>query len=134
MEIIRTIKRYSTAVSVFKAYTYFDLFKQAFTIPYDMFFKDGKSGLPLNIALFVTLRCNAGCTICNVAEILNDKNIPDISIEKIEELINQVKDFRPSIILFGGEPTIRKDLGRIIELFKRSEMSVGMFTNGTILN
>jgi MoaA/NifB/PqqE/SkfB family radical SAM enzyme len=134
MDLIRTVKRYSTAVSVFKAYTYLDLLKQVFTIPFDMYMRDGKSSMPLNIALFVTLKCNARCSICNLEEILNDSRISDMPIHKIEELIHQVKRFKPSIILFGGEPALRGDLARIIGMFKRSGMSVGMFTNGTALN
>lgn len=134
MELLRTIHRYQTAISVFRAYTYADLARQALTMPYDLYCRDGRSCPPLNIALFVTVRCNARCTMCNLRSLLNDPAMADMPLPRIAQLLDQVQPFRPSFILFGGEPTLRPDLPDIIRMIRERGMSAGMFTNGLVLD
>ena len=68
------------------------------------------------VILFVTSRCNAFCKTCFYHEELNQPG--DLTFEQIE----QVSRTMPAITdlwLSGGEPTLRRDLSEIINLFVR---------------
>ncbi len=94
----------------------------------------GKSSGLLNVALFVTTRCNARCAMCNITDILNDSGNTDISLEKIASFLDDIARYKPSIILFGGEPFVRKDIPDIVRLVNERGLTSGIFTNGTLLN
>lgn len=133
-ELLGLIKRQYVNFRIFKAYSLTTLAKEAFLLPKDMLSWSGASSNVLNIALFVTMRCNAQCSMCNITDVLNDRHMPDIPLEKIERLLDDVKRYRPSIILFGGEPFVRKDIVDIVKAVKKRGLTVGMFTNGTLLD
>lgn len=132
-EVRGLLKRQYNNLKVFRAYSVPALFRELFLMPKDLLSGSGYSSSLMNIALFVTMRCNAKCAMCNVSDVLNDRNMPDIPIAKIEKLLDEVKPYGPSIILFGGEPFVRKDIAEIVRAVKGRGMSVGMFTNGTLL-
>src|SRR4051794_8691783 len=69
------------------------------------------------VILFVTSRCNAFCQTCFYHAELNQPG--DLTFEQIE----QVSLAMPAITdlwLSGGEPTLRRDLSEIINLFVRN--------------
>jgi Fe-coproporphyrin III synthase len=66
------------------------------------------------VIFFVTSRCNAFCETCFYHEELNKKgDLTFEQIEKISRTMPQITD----LWLSGGEPTLRKDLTRIVDLF-----------------
>lgn len=66
------------------------------------------------VIFFVTSRCNAFCETCFYHEELNKKgDLTFEQIEKVSRTMPQVTD----LWLSGGEPTLRKDLTRVIDLF-----------------
>lgn len=132
-ELIGFAKRQYKNFSIFKAYSFGTLCKEAFLFPRDMLASSGRSSNVLNLAIFVTMRCNARCSMCNIHEILNKQGMLDMSMERIVYLLDDVKRYSPSIVLFGGEPFIRQDIVEIVRAVKRRGMSVGMFTNGTLI-
>lgn len=78
------------------------------------------------LIFFVTSGCNLSCNACFYAEKLNMKN--DISFEQIKTVAGSLKQ-SGTIVLTGGEPFLREDLGTIIRLFlRRCQVSVN--TNG----
>ncbi|MEA3347169.1 MAG: radical SAM protein [Candidatus Auribacterota bacterium] len=85
-----------------------------------------------NIAFVeLTNRCNMNCPICitNVPS-MGFEFEPDMEYFKlIFEGLSKL-DPRPSIQLFGGEPTVREDLFDIIRLAKSYGLSVRVVTNG----
>lgn len=119
--------------AIFRAYSLRTLLKEAVLLPRDLLSGSGRSSNLLNIALFVTTRCNARCAMCNVSDILNDGSMPDIPLAKIESLLDDVARYRPGIVLFGGEPSTRRDILEIVAAVKRRGLSAGMFTNGLSL-
>ncbi len=133
-ELCGLIKRQYKNFRIFKAYSASTLLKEAFLFPKDLLSDSGYSSNVLNIALFVTLRCNAKCAMCNISGILNDGNMKDIPLDKIERLLDEVTPYHPSIILFGGEPFIRKDIVDIVRAVKKRGLSTGMFTNGLLID
>lgn len=69
------------------------------------------------VIFFVTSRCNAACETCFYHEELNQKG--DLTFEQIEKMSSTMPQIT-DLWLSGGEPTLRKDVGKIIELFHRN--------------
>lgn len=131
--VLKAIDKQLISIRKFDAWTYSQALKQLFLFPYDYFLRKGKSTMPLNIALFLTLRCNARCSMCNLQDILNKDN-REFSLEQIENLLKQIGKYKPSIVLFGGEPLLRRDFSEIVKMMKKYKLSCGIFTNGTLFN
>jgi len=85
-----------------------------------------------NIAFIeLTNRCNMNCPICIT-------NVPSMGFEfepgmeyfrTLFETLAKL-DPKPSLQLFGGEPTVREDLFEIIRLARSHDLSVRVVTNG----
>ncbi|MBI4881242.1 MAG: radical SAM protein [Planctomycetes bacterium] len=79
----------------------------------------------------VTNRCNANCPICF-------DNVPGLGFEfepplqYFRALFRQLAQYepKPTVCLFGGEPTVREDLFEIIKLARKHELKPWVFTNG----
>ena len=127
------LKKHLINIRIFRAYGYLDLLKEAILFPYDYYFRKGRSFLPLNIALFLTLRCNAKCKMCNLQDILNKDN-KEPNLKQIEDFVKVVKYRKPSFVLFGGEPLLRKDFIDIVKIIKKHKLRCGIFTNGLLFN
>jgi len=130
MKLLSVVRRQLQAVTVFKAYPFTTFLKQAFLFPYDYYLRDGESTFPLNITLFLTLRCNAKCSMCNLRPLLNQNPGVELTFSEIKDLVTQVAPKKPGFILFGGEPFLRKDILDILALVKDHGMTCGIFTNG----
>ena len=84
--------------------------------------------------LDVTSRCNLSCPICLA-------NIPGMHVDfdpplsYFQKVVDQLATWnpKPRINLFGGEPTIRKDLFEIIAMIKKHKMKMNLVTNGIAL-
>jgi len=79
--------------------------------------------------LSISEKCNSDCNICYM------DNIPhkDISFKKIRETIDKLGKGK-NILLFGGEPTVRKDLFKIIKYANKTGNRAIVFTNGLELS
>ncbi len=66
------------------------------------------------VIFFVTSRCNAACETCFYHEQLNQKgDLTFAQIEKTSRSMPKITD----LWLSGGEPTLRKDINKIVDLF-----------------
>ncbi|MDJ0865622.1 MAG: radical SAM protein [Myxococcota bacterium] len=90
-----------------------------------------------NIMIEVTNRCNLDCPAC-----LSDANTMysrDPSVEEILARLPAAKPGflgqlqRPNVVFFGGEPTVRKDLPRLIEAVSEVGYIPRIATNGVRL-
>ncbi|MDP8234267.1 MAG: radical SAM protein [Candidatus Saelkia tenebricola] len=77
------------------------------------------------VLLTITKKCNIHCKIC-YDKLLADRI--DMSLSHIEDKLRFFKN--RTVILFGGEPTVREDLPEIIKLVKLSNNYPVLFTNG----
>jgi MoaA/NifB/PqqE/SkfB family radical SAM enzyme len=81
------------------------------------------------VILFVTSICNARCRTCFYWLELNRKG--DLTFEELTKLSSTMPEFH-DLWVSGGEPFLRKDLARIIQLFYRNNKirDVRIPTNG----
>lgn len=78
------------------------------------------------IILTITNKCNSNCNICFMHE---SKPWDEMNIKDIKYILSKIgKNNR--ILLFGGEPTVRRDLFKIIRLIKKSKNIPILYTNG----
>ncbi len=86
---------------------------------------------PQTIFLDITNRCNLNCPICiaNVSAMGFRYEPPMEYFEKIFSHFGQMNP-RPSVQLFGGEPTVREDLVDIINLAWSYDVRPRVVTNG----
>ena len=67
---------------------------------------------PSFVTFFVTWRCNCKCIMC---DIWKKRQVEELSIQEIENIFKQLKPI-DAIRLSGGEPFLRKDISRIINV------------------
>ena len=81
------------------------------------------------VIFFVTSHCNATCDTCFYWDELNQKG--DLSWEEIVRLSETTPAFT-DLWFSGGEPTLRRELGDIIDLFVRNNgvSHINLPTNG----
>jgi MoaA/NifB/PqqE/SkfB family radical SAM enzyme len=70
------------------------------------------------VILFTTGKCNAKCAMCFYASDM-DKKEEDLSFENIKKLSESAGEIK-RLLLSGGEPTMRKELPEIIEMFYKN--------------
>ncbi len=80
---------------------------------------------PELVVMPVTSGCNLNCPICYVD---THKIQKQLSLDTIKERIDNIKAQR--INIFGGEPTVRRDLPEIISYIRKKRMIPVLFTNG----
>jgi len=86
---------------------------------------------PRMVFLDVTNRCNMNCPICinNTPAMGFVFNPPMAYFEKVLAGLAAM-DPKPTVQLFGGEPTVRDDLFEIIDLCREHGLRVRIVTNG----
>ena len=94
---------------------------------------EGALTAPIKVFLDITNYCNLHCLHC-----LSDskpQNKIFLPYEYIHALIEECHDSGVFIIkLGGGEPLLRDDIWKIVDLIWNKGMAISMSTNGTILN
>ncbi len=88
-------------------------------------------------SLHLTLACNLRCTYCYAGSKVNKSMTPEIAIKSTDFLIANSDEFL-NITFFGGEPTLRFNLIKLVvercyELRGAKPINFGMVTNGTLL-
>ncbi|MEM5879242.1 MAG: radical SAM protein [Candidatus Aenigmatarchaeota archaeon] len=83
---------------------------------------------PLTMTSQITRRCNLNCIYCSESGF-----IPDPSQEELKRMVNNLKGVE-RVIVSGGEPTLRRDLFSILEIYKNNFNVVAMSTNATSID
>lgn len=78
------------------------------------------------VTVALTYKCNLNCPVCYAKA--NENSTSDFEIKDFEK----IKDYE-KVYLTGGEPTIRKDLPKIISLLRSRNKSINLLTNGVKL-
>jgi MoaA/NifB/PqqE/SkfB family radical SAM enzyme len=89
---------------------------------------------PYAVTFYVTHKCNLACSYCTQKE-------PDVFSEELPtretmRLLRRIRKETDSIVITGGEPTLRGDIEEIVEAarFGCKFRSVLLITNGTLLD
>lgn len=86
--------------------------------------------IPVNVMFSVTNRCNGNCIYCKIPQRSNK----ELTTEEIFSLIDQLNKLGTKRLgLWGGEPLIRDDIGKIIDYAKSKDMFVTMDSNGYLV-
>ena len=89
---------------------------------------------PYAVTFYVTHKCNLACSYCTQKE-------PDVFSDELPtretlRLLRRIRRETDSVVITGGEPTLRADIEEIVEAarFECKFRSVLLITNGTLLD
>src|SRR5271167_3148204 len=89
---------------------------------------------PYGVTCYVTHKCNLACSYCTQKE-------PDVFSDELGtadtvRLLGRIRRESDSIVITGGEPTLRADIEEVVEAarFKHKFRSLLLITNGTLLD
>jgi len=93
-----------------------------------------KKFFPQIISWNTTFKCNLKCDHCYINAHPKGE-IEELSTEEGKALIDQIADVsKPTLILSGGEPLLRKDIFELAEYGVKKGLRTVMGTNGTLIN
>lgn len=83
----------------------------------------------LKVEWFITRLCNLSCGYCVIRD--NPRCIPDISTERAIETVRVVSRQWPGapMVIYGGEPTMRDDLHKILLAGRRYRVKLPVISN-----
>lgn len=82
-----------------------------------------------------TTRCNLSCLHCG-SDCKQDSSNPDMPLDDFLKAIDTIKDVPENftVVLTGGEPLLRKDIGEIGRAIRKRGMRWSMVSNGHFYN
>src|SRR5438874_4175639 len=89
---------------------------------------------PYAVTFYVTHKCNLACSYCTQKE--PDVFSDELSTADTLRLLRHIRRETDSIVITGGEPTLRGDIEELVEAarFDCKFRSVLLITNGTLLD
>ncbi len=86
---------------------------------------------PFFLAHAITYSCNSRCKTCTYWQ-MSHKTKDDLTTREVFELLDEAYDFgMRGYYLFGGEPTTRSDIGKVIDYAKKKGFLTTMNTNAS---
>jgi len=86
--------------------------------------------LPVFYNIGISSVCNLHCKFCNQASY---KQKGFTALEKIQKISNQIPKFSDITIVDLGESFLHKDIDMILQIFKKRQNRITLFTNGSFL-
>jgi len=89
---------------------------------------------PYAVTFYVTHKCNLDCSYCTQKE--PDVFSDELPTKQTIQLLKRIRRETDSIVITGGEPTLRADIEELLEAarFECKFRSLLMITNGTLLD
>ncbi|MFH1322407.1 MAG: heme b synthase [Methanobacteriota archaeon] len=87
---------------------------------------------PRLIAWELTNACNLACIHCR-ASAIRDPTPDELSTAEAKHFVDELVEYKPIIILTGGEPLLRSDVYDIAQYASGHGLRVVLATNGTLL-
>ncbi len=107
---------------------YYDVETQRFhTNKLDLNLLQNTMDKPLSVILQITRKCHFNCKFCSEKE-----NIPDPELDDLKIFASNLIGV-PRIFLSGGEPLLRKDFDKVVEIFSDNHI-IGLPTNAIATN
>jgi len=86
-----------------------------------------KAGIPANVVLEVTYRCNLKCIHCYVV----NRGENELTFEEYSHLLDDLNTLGTLILtVTGGEPLVRRDIRDLLEMMSEKEFAIRLFTAG----
>ncbi len=96
--------------------------------------------LPDIVGIKITNRCNLRCKHCYEwsdkgyhTDMEQEEQQQDIDIELIEKVLNETKELKSRLYIWGGEPLCYKDFDKIADMIAKDPREVAMCTNTLLL-
>jgi len=91
------------------------------------------NAFPEQITFFATPKCNARCKHCFAWKSLDDDSQEILSVQEIDKISRTIAHFT-YLLIGGGEPFLRPDLGEIVNIFYKNNnvLNVSISTNGSL--
>ena len=87
---------------------------------------------PVFVSIFFTRKCNFDCYYCNTSKGQKKSELP---LNQWKNIINQIYNQGCRFItIYGGEPTLRSDLGDLLKHCLDLNIFTHVVTNGSLLN
>jgi MoaA/NifB/PqqE/SkfB family radical SAM enzyme len=88
---------------------------------------------PFFLAHAITYNCNSKCKTCTYWK-MSSRTTEDLNTEGVFNLLDETYDFgMRGYYLFGGEPTVREDIGQVVDYAKKKGFITTMNTNASLL-
>lgn len=88
---------------------------------------------PFILSHLITSRCNADCVTCLWKE-PEDARTDELSLEQTQELYRDAGEAGfGALVLWGGEPLLRPDVGAMLRAAQEARMRTTVITNGWLL-
>jgi len=87
-------------------------------------------GVPFQVTISVTYRCNKKCVYCS----LPDHPVSELEATEWRAILARLKRAGTRrILLYGGEPLLRDDIGELVGFARDIGLRVGLATNGSLV-
>lgn len=86
--------------------------------------------IPLFVAWSLTYHCNYNCLYCGANDVATEDLDTATTLSLIDEMSKMGTKF---LLLSGGEPLLRNDIGVIVEYSKKKGFFVSINTNGSLI-
>jgi len=93
---------------------------------------ENKTRPPRLVAWELTNACNLACIHCR-ASAIKDPSPDELSTDEAKHFVDELVEYKPIIILTGGEPLLRADVYDIAGYAQGRGLRVVLATNGTLL-
>jgi len=85
---------------------------------------------PLDVTIYPTLKCQLKCEFCYIKN-AGLKSQDELSLDDFKKILLQIKELKiPYLSILGGEPTLYKDIVKVIDFIGQNEIDCSITTNG----
>lgn len=113
--------------------------KRNLTAPIDICFRNGRSGAPFLVTVQPTHRCNLRCEMCSQWGSAGNYRSGSVTLKSSlpvsqwEPVIEDLAQFKPIVLIWGGEPLIYNGILTLLEYVKERKLHCYLITNGMLL-
>ena len=76
--------------------------------------------------------CNFRCPMCHSSSlVLDSENLNDVPFENVEKFLVERKQWIDAVVIGGGEPTLHKNLCKLLTEIRKRDLLIKIDTNGS---
>lgn len=107
------------------------------------YYQTGLAPMPKVIFLSLNSICNSRCKMCDVGQQVKntqfyknlriDGKLNELPLGRLKKLVDETKDFKPSMNVISTEPLLYKDLFKFAKYTRENGLEIAITTNGILL-